>query len=87
MLSQYQRVKKVLEDADAPLALFQIREKILERFVQTDSDSAISARIRDIRHDLDQDKLGTIINHRVPGKAYVRYELVRSECNTLAASA
>lgn len=76
--SQYIRVKKVLEQAERPLALFEIQTRIKLIFGAMDSDAAISARIRDIRHDLQARNEGTILGQKAgPDKAYHLYVLVK----------
>ncbi len=77
-LSQYMRVKQVLEKAERPLALFEIRGRIRQLFFVMDSDAAISARIRDIRHDLEFSREGTILGQKAgTKKAYYLYALVK----------
>lgn len=76
--SQYIRVKKVLEQAERPLALFEIQTRIKHIFGVMDSDAAISARIRDIRHDMQQKNEGTILGQKAgPNKCYHLYVLVK----------
>ena len=76
--SQYIRVKKVLEQAERPLALFEIQRRIKLIFGVIDSDAAISARIRDIRQDLQAENKGTILGQKAgPDKAYYLYVLVK----------
>ena len=70
MKSQYARVLAVLESAANPLSLFEIKDAILARFKLTDSEAAISARIRDIRHN---SVTGTVNSLRQPGKSWFRY--------------
>ncbi len=76
-MTQYQRVLAVLEASTIPMALFEIKQAILARFEQVDSEAGISARIRDIRHDLESQNTGTIAAHRVPDKAWYRYRVQR----------
>jgi len=75
MRSQYDRVLAVLKAAAKPLSLFEIREAITARFERMDSEAAISARIRDIRHDLERNQTGTICAVREQGKAWCRYRV------------
>lgn len=75
-MGQYERVQKVLTDTREPLALHQIRVAILHEFDKSDSEAAISARIRDIRHDLEHNETGTVWSERVDGKSYYRYRVV-----------
>ena len=76
--SQYIRVKKVLEQAERPLALFEIQARIKLIFKKMDSDAAISARIRDIRHDMQTKNEGTILGQKAgPEKSYYLYTMVK----------
>lgn len=75
MKSQYDRVLAVLKAAAQPLSLFEIRQAIMARFERMDSEAGISARIRDIRHDLEKAQAGTICARREQGKAWCRYSV------------
>jgi hypothetical protein len=59
-MTQLSRVLGILETSSNPLALFEIKAAILERFRQLDSEGGISARIRNIRHLLKNDGAGTV---------------------------
>lgn len=88
--SQKARVLAVLQASDVPLALFEIRDRIEAQFMQFDSDAAISARIRDIRHELEVESCGTVGRVQVPGRSWCRYQLVRNgstQSTTFAADA
>lgn len=75
-MSQYQRVKAVLERARKPLALHDIAARIWRDFSVRDSEAAISARIREIRHDLVANGRGTVIGVRAgPDKAHHIYAI------------
>lgn len=52
MATQYQHVKAILEKSRRALAIHEIGARIFSRFGVRHADTAISARIRDIRHDL-----------------------------------
>lgn len=76
-MTQYARVKAVLEGATKPLSIFQIQKKIRRAFDRIDSECAISARIREIRRDLHPDGK-TIHSERVgSGKHYHIYWVTR----------
>lgn len=77
-MSQYDRVKQVLQDTEKPLALHTIHSDIYRRFGVMDSEAAISARIREIRYDLEQSGGGSVYSERVPEKAYHRYKVIAS---------
>lgn len=75
-MSQYARVKSVLERASRPLALYEIHEAIRLMYQTFDAETAISARIRDIRHDLEREGK-TIWSARVGhGKHHHHYRIV-----------
>lgn len=77
-MSQYARVKHVLERASRPLALHEIHEAIRLKYQAFDAETAISARIRDIRHDLEREGK-TIFSCRAGhGKAHHIYQIVHS---------
>ncbi|MBX9755847.1 MAG: hypothetical protein K2X80_13915 [Pseudomonadaceae bacterium] len=76
-MTQYERVLAVLDRSAVPLALHEIKDAILARFEQMDSEAGISARIRDIRHDLEGRKAGTVEAVRAPGRAWYRYFVAR----------
>ena len=63
MATQYDHVKAVLEKSGRALAIHQINARILSRFGIQHSDTAISARIREIRKDLEAEGR-TIFSHR-----------------------
>lgn len=54
-MSQYKRVKAVLECANKPLALHEIGKISYQMHRVRDAETAISARIRDLRHDLERE--------------------------------
>lgn len=89
MTSQYSRVLEVLETAGKPLALFEIKEAILKRFKRLDSEAGISARIRDIRHALEVQAVGTVESFRETTAAWYRYRVKRNaaKSNTVVTSA
>lgn len=62
-MTQYDHVLKVMERSTRALAIHQISAKIWTRFKVRHADTAISARIREIRKDLEK-KGRTIISHR-----------------------
>jgi hypothetical protein len=74
-MSQLNRVKIVLAEADNSLSLWEIKERIQAVFGQIDSEAAISARIRDIRAVMEKMDEGTILGIRVEGKAWQRYAM------------
>jgi len=74
-MSQYQRVEETLRATLRPLALHQIHEAIRTRYGVLDSEAAISARIREIRHALEVSGEGTVATEPVEGKAYLRYRI------------
>lgn len=74
-MSQYERVKLVLQETEKPLALHHIHAAIRERFSAFDSEAGISARIRDIRHDMERAGTGTVYTERVEGKSYLLYQV------------
>lgn len=74
-MSQYARVEAVLRATSRPLALHQIHEAIRMRYGLLDSEAAISARIREIRHNLETSGGGTVVTEPVEGKAYLRYRV------------
>lgn len=76
-MSQYDRVKAVLQAATKPLALCEIRRRILMRFSVSDSEAAISARIRDIRHDLQKEGFTVASQRAAPGVSNPVYWLTR----------
>lgn len=75
-MSQYTRVEAVLRDTSKPLALHDIHEQIRRRYDVLDSEAAISARIREIRHALEASGGGTVHSEGVQGKAYLRYRII-----------
>lgn len=81
-MSQYARVQKVLESTKAPLALHEIHEAIRIQFGVLDSEAAISARIREIRHAVEVAGAGYIHTERAEGKAYLRYRLIQSSAGS-----
>lgn len=75
-MGQKARVRAVLEDAAKPLALHEIGECIARRFRQRDAETAISARIRELRYELALDGQ-TIHSERAgPGKCHHLYRIV-----------
>ncbi len=72
-MTQYSRVKAILEEAEKPLTLHQIGKEVWKKFGLRDAETAISARVRDIRHDIHIDGK-TILSERVsPKKQHHRY--------------
>ena len=69
MATQYDHVKAVLEKSGRALAIHQINARILSRFGIQHSDTAISARIREIRKDLEVEGR-TIFSHRASEKKH-----------------
>lgn len=72
-MTQQDRVKAVLESTRERLTLHQIKRRIRAEFGKSDAETAISARVRDIRNDL---KLTgkTILSERVsPEKRHHAY--------------
>ena len=69
MATQYDHVKAVLEKSRRALAIHQINARILGRFGVQHSDTAISARIREIRKDLEAEGR-TIFSHRASEKKH-----------------
>lgn len=78
MKTQYSRVLEVLEATSKPLALFEIKAAILERFRQMDSEAGISARIRGIRHRLEVEGKGTVQAVKAEGASWFRYCIKRN---------
>mgnify|MGYP006189386605 CR=1 FL=1 len=74
-MSQYSRVKTVLELADRPLALHHIGSISFKMHRVRDAETAISARIRDIRRDLEQ-RGKTIVSSPAKGKRHHLYRIV-----------
>lgn len=74
-MTQYARVKAVLQKARKPLALHEIRERILRQFKHMDAETAISARIRDIRRDLELEGQTVMSRRAGIGKAHHLYFL------------
>jgi hypothetical protein len=54
-MTQYAHVKAVLESATKALAIHDIGAEIWRRFRVRHADTAISARIREIRKDLERE--------------------------------
>lgn len=82
-MGQKARVKAVLEDARRPLALHEIGTAIYRRFRTRDAETAISARIRDLRHDLELEG-ATIHSERAgPGKCHHVYRIVNTKQTAL----
>lgn len=72
-MTQQDRVKAVLEEAATPLTLQQIGQIIRQKFRICDAETAISARIRDIRHALLAEGR-TVLSERVsPLKHHHKY--------------
>lgn len=75
MASQYAHVKEILEKSKQPLAIHEIGAEIWRKFRVRHADTAISARIREIRYDLAT-KGKTIVSHRAaPGKCHHVYAI------------
>lgn len=77
-MTQYSRVLTILEAAGKPLALFEIKAAILERFRQMDSEAGISARIRNIRQRLEVEGVGTVMAEKAKGASWFRYCIKRN---------
>ncbi|WP_282347949.1 hypothetical protein [Pseudomonas sp. PS01301] len=77
-MTQLSRVLEILETSSKPLALFEIKAAILERFRQLDSEAGISARIRNIRHRLENDGAGTVRAEKAENVSWYRYRLQRN---------
>lgn len=74
-MSQIRRVKAALEGASRPLALHDLRRIILNRFGVSDAETAISARIRELRPRLAAEGK-TILSERAgEGKSHRVYWL------------
>lgn len=73
MMTQQRRVKAVLEAASQPLTLHQIGEEIRQKFDSWDAETAISARIRDLRHDLESHGKTILSKRAGPGKHHHCY--------------
>lgn len=72
-MTQYARVKAVLEATKKPLALHEIG-RISRRMHQVrDAETAISARIRDIRHDLESEGKTILSTPAARDKKYHKY--------------
>lgn len=69
MGEQYNHVKAVLESSSDALAIHEIGQEIWRRYQVRHADTAISARIRDIRNDLEADGK-TIFSHRASETAH-----------------
>lgn len=77
-MSQKKRVRDVLEAAKKPLALHEIGSLIYRKFRVRDAETAISARIRDIRNELVVDGM-TIHSERAgPGKHHHVYRVINA---------
>lgn len=74
-MNQSKRVEQVLRDTLRPLALHEIHSAIRARYGISDSEAAISARIREIRHELEKSATGTVLSVPVTGKKYLRYRV------------
>lgn len=78
MATQYQHVKAILEKSRRALAIHEIGARIFSRFGVRHADTAISARIREIRRDLENEGR-TILSRRAgPGKAHHVYAIGRA---------
>lgn len=72
---QYDHVMRVLEGSRRPLAIHEIGARVRARFNVQHADTAISARIREIRRDLET-KGRTVLSRRAgPGKAHHVYAI------------
>lgn len=78
-MTQYAHVKAVLEQAKRPLALFQISSEITKKFNVRHAETAISARIREIRQDIIRE--GRTIHSKRKSKrdAYHVYAIVKAK--------
>lgn len=78
-MRQYDHVKAVLESATRALAIHEIGAEVRKRFRVRHADTAISARIREIRQDLERETRQqrvkkTILSWRAaPGKSHHVY--------------
>lgn len=75
-MTQSARVKAVLLGADCPLALHEIGEIGFAMFRVRDAETAISARIRELRYSLMAEGK-TIVGARAAPKSYWVYSIVR----------
>lgn len=74
---QYDHVKSVLSKSRRALAIHEIGGLILAEFGVRHADTAISARIREIRRDLCLEGK-TVVSHRAgPGKCHHVYAIVK----------
>ena len=77
-MGQKARVRSVLEEANRPLALHEIGNRIARKFRTRDAETAISARIRELRYEMEKDGL-TIHSERAgPGKQHHLYRVVNA---------
>lgn len=72
-MTQLSRVKAVLEGASRPLALHDLRRIILNRFGVSDAETAISARIRELRPRIAAEGKTILSDRAGPGKAHNVY--------------
>ena len=83
-MSKYDHVKAVLESANRALAIHEISAEIWKRFQVRHADTAVSARIREIRQDLERETerqpiMKTIVSWRAaPGKNHHVYCICKS---------
>lgn len=63
MGTQYAHVKAILHSSRRALAIHETGDRIWRRFQVRHADTAISARIRELRKDLERDGL-TVLSHR-----------------------
>lgn len=75
MERQYDHVKKVLERSRRPLAVHEIGNRIANVFKVRHADTAISARIREIRRDLETEGRTILSKRAAPDKAHHVYSI------------
>lgn len=75
MATQYAHVLAILERSRRAVAIHEIGQRIFSRYRVRHADTAISARIREIRRDLETQGR-TVISHRAsPKKAHHVYAI------------
>lgn len=73
--TQYAHVRYVLEHSRRALAIHEIGGRIWRRFEVRHADTAISARIRELRHDLETEGKTVVSRRAGPGKAHHVYSI------------
>lgn len=77
-MGQKARVRAVLEASKRPLALHEISTMITRKFRVRDAETAISARIRELRYDLALEGLTIHSERAAPGKQHHVYRVVNT---------